>query len=154
MKKENMTLLSPDDLFSAVFQLLQEKYDAEFTVTGNSMWPLWAHGRDQVTLRSVQDVPLRKGDIVLLYTGHRYRLHRITRLKDGMVQTTGDSNCYHDEFVSAETILGRVVCFTRKGKQISCSNQVYRIYSWFWRVLFPVRPFLLWLFIQIRRSRA
>ena len=154
MKMENVTLLPPDDLFAAVFQMLQEGYDAEFTVTGNSMWPFLAHGRDCVTLRKADGFPLKKGDIVLLHTEHGYLLHRITRLKNGMLQTTGDHNCYRDAFVPAGNVVGRVVCFTRKGKQISCSNSLYKLCSWLWQVLFPARPFLLRLWSRLRRRTA
>lgn len=42
--------------------MLQEGYDAEFTVTGNSMWLLLAHGRDRVTQQQsdiqTQQLPL------------------------------------------------------------------------------------------------
>lgn len=154
MKWEELTLLPPDDLFPVVFQMLQEGYDTEFTVTGNSMWPLLAHGRDCVTLRKADAASLKKGDIVLLQTEWGYRLHRITRLKNGMLQTTGDHNCYRDEFVSAGNVLGRVVCFTRKGKQISCSTLLYKLCSWLWRVLFPVRPVLLRLWFRLRRRTS
>lgn len=151
MKVENVTLIPSDDLFAAVFQMLQEGYDAEFIVTGNSMWPLLAHGRDCVILRRAEGFCLKKGDIVLLQTQTGYLLHRITRLRNGMLQTTGDHNCYRDEFVPAENVLGRVVCFTRKGKQIPCSNLLYKLYSWLWQVLYPVRPYLLRLLFRLRR---
>ena len=154
MKMENVTLIPSDDLFAAVCQMLQEGYDAEFTVTGNSMWPLFAHGRDRVTVRRVGDAPLKKGDIVLLQTEHRYLLHRITRLKNNTLQTTGDYNCYRDEFVPAGNVLGRVVRFTRKGKQVSCRNLLYRLCSWLWRVSFPVRPLVLRLLFRIRRRAS
>ena len=151
MKMENVTLLPPEELFAAVDQLLQEGYDAEFTVTGNSMWPLLTHGRDQVCLRAVGQTPLKKGDIVLLRARQGYLLHRITRLKNGMVQTTGDGNCYRDEFVAEEKVLGRVTAFTRKGKQVSCSDPLYKLSSWVWRILYPVRPWLRWLLRRRRR---
>ena len=154
MNMENVTLLPPNDLFTAVCQMLQEGYDAEFTVTGNSMWPFLAHGRDCVTLRKVEGFSLKKGDIVLLQTQTGYLLHRITRLRNGMLQTTGDYNCYRDEFVPVGNVLGRVVCFTRKERQISCSNLLYKLCSWFWGVLFPVRPFMLRLWFRLRRRTS
>ena len=153
MKWEELTLLPPEELFPAAAQMLQEGYDAEFTVTGNSMWPLLAHGRDCVTLRKADAASLKKGDIVLLQTQRGFLLHRITRLKNGRLQTTGDYNCYRDEFVPARNVLGRVICFTRKGKQVSCKNLLYRLGSYLWRVLFPVRPFLLRLYFRLRRRK-
>lgn len=154
MNMENVTLIPPDDLFAAVCQMLQEGYDAEFIVTGNSMWPLLAHGRDCVTLRKAEGFSLKKGDIVLLQTQTGYLLHRITRLKNGMLQTTGDFNCHRDEFVPAGNVLGRVVCFTRKGKRVSCSSLLYRLYSWLWQGLYPVRPCLLRLLFRLRRRTS
>ena len=151
MKSENVTLLPPEELFAAVYQMLQEGYDAEFTVTGNSMWPLLAHGRDRVTLRRVEDRRLRKGDIVLLQAKQGYLLHRITRLKNGTLQTTGDGNCYRDDEVPFQSVLGWVVGFTRKENYVSCSDPLYRIGSCLWRVLFPFRPLLLRLLLQFRR---
>lgn len=152
MKSKEMTFIPPEELFDAVFQMLQDGYDAEFTVVGNSMWPFLAHKRDRVTLRKAEGRFLKKGDIVLLKTDSGYLLHRITRLKKGMVQTTGDNNCYHDELVPVENILGRAVCFTRKGKQITCDNILYRSIGCMWRVLFPFRPVLLRILLQFRRS--
>ena len=153
MKWEELTFLPPDALFASVCQMLQEGYDAEFTVTGNSMWPFLAHGRDCVTLRKAEAASLKKGDIVLLQTQTGYLLHRITRLKNGMLQTTGDYNCYRDDLVPAGMVLGRVVCFTRKGKQVFCANPLYRFSSYLWRVLFPLRPVLLRCLFWLRRRK-
>ena len=154
MKSKELTLIPPEELFEAVFQLLQEGYDAEFTVVGNSMWPFLVHKRDQVTVRKADGSLLKKGDIVLLKNDGGYLLHRITRIKKGTVQTTGDSNCYRDGFVPVENIVGRVVCFTRKGKKISCDGFFYRAVSWVWRVLFPLRPLLVRFWFLFRRRAS
>jgi MoaA/NifB/PqqE/SkfB family radical SAM enzyme len=88
---------------------------------------------------------------ITLYGG--YLLHRVTQLKNGMLQTTGDYNCYRDEYVAVQCVVGRVVRFIRKGKCVSCNNPAYRFGSWIWRVLFPVRPLLLrFLFLFRRRA--
>ena len=153
MKSKDRCLLPQDELFKAVCQLLQDGYDAEFTVTGNSMWPFLAHGRDSVTIRKPGDSSLKKGDIVLLQTERGYLLHRITGLKNGMLQTTGDHNCYRDDYVTTQCVLGTVVCFTRKGKQVSCTDPFYRVCSWLWRLLFPIRSLLLRLLACFRRRK-
>jgi len=153
MKSESVVLLPPDEMFGEMSRLLKEGYDAEFTVTGNSMWPLLRHKRDCVTLRGIGDKSLKKGDIVLLKAGQGYLLHRITRIRKNMIQTTGDHNCYHDEFVSIQCVLGRVVCFTRKGKQVFCTNPLYRLSSGLWRLSFPVRSFVLRILCWRRRRQ-
>lgn len=153
MNTKELTLLSPEVLFESINQLLQEGYDAEFTVTGNSMWPLLCHNRDRVTLRAVGEKPIRKGDIILFKAEQGYLLHRVMKLKDGFVQTAGDYNCYYDECVSSQSIIGRVVGVTRKERYISCSNLLYRFGSFLWRVLFPLRPILLRVILMIKRRR-
>ena len=154
MRAEKMTFIPPEELFGAVLQMLREGYDAEFTVVGNSMWPFLANKRDKVTIRKAEYGLLKKGDIVLLKTDHGYLLHRITRLKKGMIQTTGDSNCYRDDPVPVESVLGRVVSFTRKGRQICCDNFSYRCIGWIWRVTFPIRPLLLRILFRIGRRAS
>ena len=151
MKTKEVTLISPEELFGEISQLLQDGLDAEFTVVGNSMWPFLASRRDKVTLRKAEIGSLKKGDIVLFKTEDRYFLHRITKLKNRVFQTTGDSNCYHDNFVLTENVLGRVVSFTRKGKQIHCGNGFYKFISTVWRILFPIRPVLMRILLLLRR---
>ncbi|MBR4867948.1 MAG: hypothetical protein IKU10_02230, partial [Clostridia bacterium] len=79
---------------------------------------------------------------------------RITRLKYPMLQTTGDANCHRDDRMPVENVLGRVVCFTRKGTPISCHHRFYRLGSWLWRISFPIRPLLLWLLFRMRRRHV
>ena len=81
--------------------------------------PIGEVPRGQYLLMMPLEPLLKKGDIVLLQTERGYLLHRVTRLKNGMLQTTGDYNCYRDEYVAVRCVLGRVVRFTRKGKRVS-----------------------------------
>ncbi|MBQ6701825.1 MAG: hypothetical protein IJN17_02610 [Clostridia bacterium] len=151
MITKELELLSPEDLLGAVVQLLEEGYDAEFTVTGTSMWPLLAHGRDRVTLRKTVASDVRKGDIVLYRAEQGYLLHRVMKAKKGVIKTAGDYNCYYDKEVSADCVLGKAVGFTRKGKHVLCSSLLYRMSSFVWRVMYPLRPLLLRLLLKFRR---
>ena len=151
MRPKSEILISPEELFEPMLSLLQEGYDAEFTVTGNSMWPFLCHKRDKVTIRREKTALLRKGDIVLLRTEYGYLLHRISRRKGDMLQTTGDCNCYRDAYIETSCVLGKVVTFTRKGKVISCQDPLYRFLSWLWSAMYPVRPLLLGLLLRQKR---
>lgn len=153
MKSKSEILISPEELFEPMLSLLQEGYDAEFTVTGNSMWPFLRHKRDKVTIRREAATFLRKGDIVLLRTEQGYLLHRITRRKGDMLQTTGDRNCYRDAYAETSCVLGKVVTFTRKGKVISCKDPLYRLIGWLWCAMYPVRPLILCLLRRKRRAK-
>ena len=135
--------------FEEIRRMLDQGLNASFTVTGNSMWPLLVHRRDQVVLKKV-NTPLKKGDIILFMPAEgRYLLHRIQKISQGKIQTIGDACCTLDGEFDSETVLGKVVSFTRKGKTHSCRALWYRIYSWLWRILLPLRRPLL----KILRNR-
>ena len=134
------TRIPAQELFLHIGQLLEEGYEAAFTVTGNSMWPLLTHGRDRVVLENCKDKPLKKGDIILFSpTKGRYMLHRIDWIKDGFFRTAGDGNSFRDGTFSRNCVLGRVVTVVRKGKTISCRNLFCRLYGRIWMALFRFR---------------
>ena len=144
MKTLTCTQLPPEELFGAAEQLLQDGYDASFTVTGNSMWPFLAHGRDQVTLHALGDRPVKTGDILLFCPEEeRYLLHRVLHTRGGVFRTAGDSNCFFDGTFSVNCVIGRVTAFSRKGRPVSCEGIAYRLCSRVWMWLFPVRRPLL-----------
>lgn len=59
---------------------------------GESMRPLIRKGRDPVTIVPVRG-EMKKGDVVLFTLGDgRYVVHRVWRLREGLVRTLGD-NC-------------------------------------------------------------
>lgn len=143
MQKIEPVLLPPEELFSAVEEFLRQGYDADFTITGNSMWPLFRHGRDSVTLRALNR-PLKKGDLILFSPQKgKYVLHRVIRLSDHSFETQGDGNVESDGAFPMCCILGRVVSVRRKGKQISCSSLLFKFSVWVWLFLLPVRKGLL-----------
>lgn len=124
-------------------RLLDAGLDARFTVVGHSMWPTLTHKRDEVIL-SPLDGEVKRGDIVLFCpTEGRYLLHRVCRVRDGRMVTVGDGNCCRDGEFSTATIVGRVTKIRRKGHFYPCTDGWYRLRSWVWMALYPVRPLLL-----------
>lgn len=147
-------LISSSELFAVIQELLKEKKQASFTVTGMSMWPFICHGRDQVILESCEAENLRKGDIILFQTClGNYMLHRITKkTKDG-IETTGDGNCFRDGMFPYSCVKARVVRIIRKGKEIDCSSWIWKFVFRLWMILFPVRKWLLKLLRMISRRK-
>ncbi len=143
------------ELFDQVSQLLEQGYEADITVTGNSMWPLLAHGRDRVVLRKQ---PPKNGDIVLFCpVKGKYLLHRINRLKNGRFRTAGDGNCFHDGSFPVSCIVGTAGAIVRKGKRKEANSFDLRLWSSLWRRLFPARKLLLRLLralAAVRRKAA
>ena len=75
---------------------------------GESMRPLIRKGRDPVTIVPVRG-ELKKGDVVLFTLGDgRYVVHRVWRLREGLVRTLGD-NCVNPEpWFPRTQVLGQV----------------------------------------------
>lgn len=148
--EEETRWISSEELFSAIQELLAEKRQAVFTVTGMSMWPFLCHGRDQVVVETCDCHCLKKGDVVLFQTLYgNYMLHRITCLEAEYFESTGDGNCFRDGRFPISCIKARASCFIRKGKVISCDAILWRFIFRIWEMLFPVRPYLLKILIGI-----
>lgn len=155
MEKKNITLIPPDELFGEVEKLLKEGYYAEFTVTGNSMWPFLAHGRDSVTVCDGKNMPLKKGDIVLFCPEKgRYLLHRVTHVKDGLFCAAGDGNTFYDGYFPFDSVVGKVVSFCRKEKIWEVNSYSYKLLSRMWMIGFPVRRGLLYFLRLVARRRG
>lgn len=138
--------ISVHDLFPFVKELLAEKRQAVFTITGSSMLPFLGGSRDQVYLGSCDVCNLKKGDIILFQKdapSHAYILHRVHRILESGYLPMGDGNLFTDEPIRSEQVIGVVTAVVRKGKHISCHSFSWRVCSTLWRWLTPVRPGLL-----------
>lgn len=153
MKQENQWI-SPDILFPSIQELLAEGRQAVFTVTGMSMWPFLCHGRDQVIVSQGEAKMLQRGDVILFQTPlGNYMLHRITALRDGMFETTGDGNIFRDGWFPISCVRARVTEFVRKGKRIRCGSLRWKLVFRLWMLLYPVRPLLLRVLVSISRLK-
>lgn len=142
--------ISANELFSAMEELLAQGRQAAFVVTGMSMWPLLCHGRDRVVVEQCDPAALGRGDIVLLQTPlGNYLLHRITKIRDDLIQTTGDGNCFRDGFFPRSCVRARVVKVVRKGTVISCNASGWKLVFSIWMILYPLRSPLLSLFRKL-----
>lgn len=148
---EEKRWISSKVLFSAISEQLAENRQAAFTITGMSMWPFLCHGRDQVIVEHVDKDDLRIGDIILFRVSEeRYILHRITCLGDAFFQTTGDGNLFRDMKMPYDCILAKAGKIIRKEKTIDCSNGAWKILSWIWMKLFPIRKWIFRIWFLIR----
>ena len=109
------------------------------TLEGSSMRPLIRSGIDPVTIIPLQR-PLKKGDVILFTTNPgRFVVHRVWKLKDGVVCPLGD-NCWNpDGWLPVENVLGQAVCYIRNGHRYRLDTRFARILGGVWMCLFPVR---------------
>ncbi len=145
-------LIPNSELFNVVLKTLQEGKRVSFTVTGMSMYPFLCHGRDRVIVGKTDQNHLQKGDIVLLKTNSGcYLLHRITKITENSIVTTGDSNCFRDGIFPLSCVVAKVIAVIRKGNEIDCDYWKWKLTSKLWMMLFPFRKKIIKAWFQIRK---
>lgn len=154
-EKNEVVYIPNDEFFSAVRQTLEDGKEVDFTVTGNSMWPLLKHGRDRVVLTGCKAQDIRKGDVILFEAlPSKFLLHRVTKLNEKTFETTGDFNTFRDGSFSKDCVCGKAVKFIRKGKSRKASSFLIRFYSAFWRSFYFARKPLLKLLFWVSKIKA
>ena len=109
---------------------------------GYSMYPLFVPKRDMAVITKADTATLKRGDVVL------YRrwdssgilvLHRIVRITKKGFYMAGANQTHIEGPLQAEQIHGKLIEIIRNGKSISVENIVYRVLSFIWLCLRPVR---------------
>lgn len=105
-----------DEFFAQVVALLEKGQRVTIPVKGVSMLPFIRGERDLVELTAPDRDRLQRDDIVLFRTHGRWIMHRILRVKDGVVTIQGDGVWRGKEVVSVNQIHGKAVSILRKGE--------------------------------------
>lgn len=135
-------LLNNDLLFDNIVQLLSDGLSVTLRAKGNSMYPFIRGGRDSVVLS--RSVRARVGDIVLVrIPSSGYVLHRIRRIDGDRLLLMGDGNLRATERCRQDEVLAVAVKIIRNGRCVDCFSMRERSLAAAWRVLLPVRRYLL-----------
>ncbi len=112
-------------------------------VTGNSMLPFLANGRDTVWLSACKNEDLKKGKILLFERDNgNLVLHRVKRLlSQDKLEMNGDAQ-YWCETIKKEQVIAAVSHIEKNGKKISCNSIMYIIRVRLWQALKPLRPLI------------
>lgn len=142
-----------------VMEEIRELISKGNTVTirakGNSMNPFIEHLRDEITLGPWKDEDIRKGCVALVKDNKgNYLVHRIIRREKETVTLIGDGNVGLYETAETDNIIGIMYSVTRKGKVWSTDSKVWKLYSWFWMFLLPLRRWPLGLWRRLFRESA
>ena len=140
-------------MMEEVRKLISQGQTVTFTVKGNSMNPFVVHLRDQMTIGPWKDEDIRKGCVALVRdTRGNYLIHRIIRRDDKTVTLIGDGNVGLYETATFDQIIGIMHSITRKGKIWTAQSRRWKLYSWFWMLILPLRrwPLGLWRRIFLR----
>lgn len=93
---------------------------------GTSMLPMLKNRRDTIVVRAKTE-RLQPLDVALYKRGDAYILHRVLSVTDEGYIIRGD-NCYFDEIVPEEAVIGVLTEFFRKKKHYFCTDKKYLRY--------------------------
>lgn len=134
-----------DILLPFVVEQLEAGHTATLPLRGRSMRPFLEDGRDKALLK-IESHP-KVGDAVLaeISKGH-FVLHRIIKIEDEQVTLRGDGNL-NEEHCTLNDIRAKAIGFYRKGRNVldTTESKKWRIYSWWWTHLYPIRRYLLFM---------
>ena len=94
---------------------------------GTSMLPMLKNRRDTIVVKAKTE-RLKPLDVALYKRGDRYILHRVLTVTDSGYIIRGD-NCYFDEIVPEETVIGVLTEFFRKKSHYFCTDEKYLNYA-------------------------
>lgn len=136
------TELADNLLLSNIRQLVLEGKLVTIEVEGINMHPFLEGGRDQVIIGAFER--LMKGDLVLAEIhASQYALLRIIDIKGSRVTLKGDGNRRRTQVCNSIDIVGVAVALIRKNKYLACNGWQWKLYSWTWLKLSPLRRPLL-----------
>ena len=117
---------------------------------GVSMLPMLKNRRDTIIVRPKTE-RLQPLDVALYKRGDAYVLHRVLQAFDGGYIIRGD-NCYTDENVPEEDVIGVLTDFYRKGKHVLCTDKKYLKYVHRRLKSYKIRRFFVILKTRARRG--
>lgn len=98
-----------------------------FTTHGKSMRPILNDG-DSVTIKKYDKYKV--GDVILFRnTDGDFVLHRIIKIKNGLIYAQGDQLCKKDEPIKFEQVLGKAITFIYKNKEVKITELSYKVYK-------------------------
>ena len=106
------------------------------------MLPLLRQGKDLFFIEKKGAERCKVGDVVLYRRKRQYVLHRIIEVRPDDYVILGD-NCTLKEYgIKDGDILAVMTSFIRNGREHSVNELAYRVYSFVWLKLAPMRIFL------------
>lgn len=107
-------------------EVLREKGVYVGPTAGVSMLPMLKNRRDTIVVR-LKTQRLQPLDVALYKRGDDYILHRVLSLTEQGYIIRGD-NCYANENVPEEAVIGVLTEFFRKDKHVLCTDEKYLKY--------------------------
>ena len=106
------------------------------TSVGNSMLPFLRERKDTIVIQKREQY--KKFDVVLYKRKGNYVLHRIIKVLPETFYIRGD-NCYYDEYVKHNEIIGVMVECYRGEKKVNLNSIFYKLYVCIRVYSYPIR---------------
>ena len=106
------------------------------TSVGNSMLPFLRERKDTIVIQKRAEY--KKFDVVLYKRKGNYVLHRIIKVLPETFHIRGD-NCYYDEYVKHNEIIGVMVECYRGEKKVNLNSIFYKLYVCIRVYSYPIR---------------
>ena len=106
------------------------------TSVGNSMLPFLRERKDTIVIQKREQY--KKFDVVLYKRKGNYVLHRIIKVLPETFHIRGD-NCYYDEYVKHNEIIGVMVECYRGEKKVNLNSIFYKLYVCIRVYSYPIR---------------
>lgn len=105
---------------------------SQIRITGNSMQPLFRPG-DRILIQHGSD-GFRRGDVLVFRMADQIVVHRLLDIRTDQnrsyLLTKGDSVLRPDPRFSSDQVLGRVIGFSRNGRDVSVMKPFWRLIGW------------------------
>lgn len=135
--------METETFLPALAELLRQGEQVTLPVSGSSMTPFLAPGRDRVLLQAPV-FPLKRGDIALFKRDHGgYILHRVCKADRGVYYFVGDAQKTPEGPIGEAQICAAAVKVCRKGKWLGPDSLLWRFFAAVWLFLRPLRPGLI-----------
>ena len=111
----------------SIAQVLREKGIYIGPTVGTSMLPMLKNRRDTIVVKAKTE-RLKPLDVALYTRGEQYILHRVLSVTEDGYIIRGD-NCYCDEIVPEDSVIGVLTEFFRKNVHYLCTDEKYLAYA-------------------------
>ncbi len=150
--EHKVRIVEPEALMGPLLSLLEETEPVPLVISGYSMNPFLAPGRDTVYLSRVKR-PLKRGDMILYRrrTG-AYILHRIYRVEGETFTLVGDAQTMLEPGIQPDQVLAVVSAVRRKGKLLECGSFLWDFFEKIWIRMVPFRPALMAVYSRLKRA--
>lgn len=133
-------------------ELLRQGAELPLVISGGSMLPFLAPGRDSVMLKA-PDRPLRRGDIVFYRRANGdYILHRLLRVRGGKCWMVGDAQVFVEGPLPEACVFAYVTQVQRKGKIEKPGTACWAFFAHGWLALRPLRRPLMTFYGHAKRA--